>query len=132
MNNLTILTQRYKQELESINNIRCRQVGKELYMAEYPISTIDTKLLTALAALLERIVILGHPVYGHSQKLTDMAFEMSRNEIANISNLKCYLGENTVLHLEGYTAFRMSDYRNRLDMMMYCLIKKMKLAESLL
>jgi len=118
MNTVTILTQGFAQELESIN-LCCDR------------AELDTDALTHL---LERIVIFKHPVYGHSRKLADMATELCGGEIhqANRRRLDAYLLEHDELHLEGYAAFRMSDYRNKLDMLMYRLIKKLKLTESLL
>ena len=122
MKALTILTQDFRQDLESVFNLHCYTVGT-LYMARGKFET------EALTCLLERIIILKHPVYGHSSKLTDMAFELRQTEIhqANVLELTRYLMENDLLHLEGYTTFRMTDYRNKLDMMMYYLIKKLKL-----
>jgi len=129
MSILTILTERHKQALEAFN-LHCDATIGGLYETNCPKDKID---IDGITALLERIVILGHPVYGHSHKLADMAFDLCRTGIhqVNVAELTCYLEEYNLLHLEGYAAFRMSDYRNKLDVMMYCLIKKLKLADSL-
>ena len=126
MKTLTILTQNFRQDLEKDFNLRCYTEGT-LHIACGKIDT-DT-----LATLLERIVIFAHPVYGHSPKLADMALELRHTEMhqANMTELARYLEENNLLHLEGYATFRMADYRHKLDMMMYCLIKKLKLSDSL-
>jgi len=125
MKTLTILTQNCQKELEALN-LRCDSFDG-LYSAR---GMVDAD---ALACLLERIIILKHPVYGHSPKLADMALELRHTEIhqANVAELTLYLEENDLLHLEGYAAFRMPEYRHKLDMMMYCLIKKLKLTDNL-
>ena len=127
MKTLTILTVNFRKDLENTLNLRCYPVGG-LYVA------IGSACTDTLATLLERIVILSHPVYGHSPKLIDMAANLRQQEIhkTNVTELMDFLKENDRLHLEGYVAFRMAEYRSKLDMMMYCLIKKLKLTDSLL
>ena len=127
MKALTIVTQDFRQALENALNLKCHASGT-LYEAHGVVST------EALACLLERIVVLSHPVYGNSPKLADMALDLHHTEIhkSNVTELDRYIEDNDLLHLEGYTAFRMSNYRHKLDVMMYCLIKKLKLADSLL
>ena len=129
MKSMTILTQDYRQDLENLN-LPCRAIGS-LYGAKCSRDHLDTD---GLMCLLERIIILGHPVYGHSPKLADMAIELRHTEIhqANVAELTRYFKEQDTLHLEGYAAFRMANYRHKLDMIVYCLIKKLKLADSML
>ena len=128
---MTILTQRHRQALEDILFGLCCVYDGELYKVNCPRDSLD---VDAFVGLLERIVVLEHPVYGHSLKLTDMALELRYTEIhqANVEEFIQYIGEYDLLHLEGYSAFRMPEYRYKLDMMMYGLIKKMKLMDSLL
>lgn len=131
MKTLTILTQKFRQELKNVNpslDLHCHEKGT---LVACKTNKIDTDTLTTL---LERIVILSHPVYGHSPKLADMAINMSHTEVhqANATELTRYLEENNTLHLEGYATFRMSEYHHKLDVMMYCIIKKLKLTDSLL
>jgi len=135
MKNLTIITLSHRQTLtETISNLlkddtRGESHGK-FYKVYCSYDNLDTNVLTYL---LERIVILDHPVYGKSSKLTDMALELKFTDAhrSNVFQLERYLEENDLLHLEGYTIFRMADYRNKLDIMMYCIIKKLKLTDSL-
>ena len=124
---LTILTQDYKDDLEVLLNEQCTANGT-LYMAQGYVE------VEPLAKLLERIVILEHPVYGHSPKLVEIAQSLHHETMhkINVAELTRYLDENDTLHLEGYTAFLMADYRHKLDMLMYCAIKKLKLADVLL
>jgi len=128
---LTILTQRHKQALKDVlPDVRCIHDGG-LYKIRCPSDRLD---VDGLAILLEHIVVLEHPVYGHSLKLADMALALCYTEIhqANVAELLQYIKEYDLLHLEGYAAFRMPEYRYKLDMMMYGLIKKLKLTDSLL
>ena len=128
---LTILTQRHRQALEDVLlGLRCSTRGG-LHEIKCSQDRID---IDALVVLLERIVVLEHPVYGHSLKLADMALEFDYTETrrANAAELLQYIGEYDLLHLEGYAVFRMQNYRYKLDMMMYGLIKKLKLVDSLL
>jgi len=130
MKTLTILTQNFRKELKNFG-LHCSIADANLYLAKYPRDKFDIECFTNL---LERIVILQHPVYSQSPKLADIALELRATEIhqLNTAELANYLASNTTLHLEGYTTFRMADYRHRLDVVMYCIIKKLNLAESLL
>ena len=130
MSIITILTQGYKKNLEDIK-LHCCAGEDSFFKAQCLRKEID---IDALASLLERRVILGHPLYRDSPKLADMALELRGTAVhkANSSELAQYIEENDLLYLEGYAIFRMSDYRHKLDMMMYCLIKKLKLTDSLL
>ena len=130
MSVLTILTQGCQQELEELN-LRCYAVNEGIYQAQHPKDSIDTD---AFACLLERVVVFSHPLYGSSQKLANMALDLRHTEIHQANELEFtrYIVEHELLHLEGYATFRMWRYRNKLDMMMYCLIKKLKLTDPLL
>jgi len=129
MRTLTILTQNFRQNLEELG-LHTNAVERGLYMAKCPREKFDIEVFITL---LEQIVISDHPVYGNSPKLAEMAAELRVTEIhqLNTAELAAYLVANNTLHLEGYATFRMADYRHRLDVMMYCIIKKMKLTESL-
>jgi len=85
--------------------------------------------IEALAQFLEHIAVLRHPVYRYSPKLINIALELRHTEIheTNVKQLTQYLQENDTLHLEGYIAFRMADYHNKLDMMTYCIIKRLQI-----
>ena len=131
MKNLTILTQGYKDTLEEFILQKGILKSGGLYELVCPKNNLDTD---SLAYLLEYIVIQEHPVYRHSPKLTDIALDLPHTKLhkANRLVLKRYLEENDLLHLEGYAAFRMTEYRNHLDIIMYGFIKKLKLTDSLL
>ena len=85
-----------------------------------------------LMDLLTHIVLLEHPIYQNSQKMKDMAGDLKGTALyaATLRDLSRFIKHNRSLNLEGYMAFRMSDYKEKLDMMSYSLIKKMKLAQK--
>jgi len=85
-----------------------------------------------LMALVAEITVWENPVYQHSPKLQGMAHDLSKTPLYD-AELKCltrFLKHSQQLHLEGYATFRMADYREKLDMMSYTLIKKLKLNQQ--
>ena len=129
MRNLVILTQEYKDTLEEFILQKGILKNGGLYELTCPKNNKNTDSLTCL---LEHIVIQRHPIYGHSPKLADMALDLIHTKLhqTNFEALRRYIEENDHLHLEGYATFRMTEYRNQLDIIMYRLIKKLKLTDS--
>jgi len=84
-----------------------------------------------LMIFLEEIAINNNPIYKHSQKLITLAQDLMHTKLHNheLVQLKMYLKNNKILHLEGYTTFRMEEYRNKLDILAYSLIKKLNLMQ---
>lgn len=87
--------------------------------------------MDAFAALLEHVAIQANPVYRHSVKLAELAADLRSTPIhaENTRRLAAFLKHNTSMHLEGYAAFRMRTFKEKLDMMTYTLIKKIRLSE---
>lgn len=137
MKTLRIYTRAYAEILKTFLNARGdgasfkvqeeRQSQSELYAVrcayegEFPAE--------ALTALLEEIAVLENPVYRHSAKLKTLALDLCHTDIhaLNVRRLTAYLKENRVLQVEGYVTFRMAEYREKLDLMMYSLIKRLRL-----
>ena len=88
--------------------------------------------LNELVTLLTDIALYENPVFRHSSKLQDMAKDLKDTEVYDSlrESLGIYIKQNSNLNLEGYINFRMSKYREKLDMMSYSLIKKMKLIQE--
>ena len=86
-------------------------------------------LYKGLMTLLADIAMLENPVYQHSTKLQCMARDLLSAPAYSTYEkaLAGFLKHSKVLHLEGYVAFRMAEYREKLDLMSYSLIKKLKL-----
>ena len=129
MGTLTIYTQFYSHLLQSFAGdvFFC---GPSFCEVRCERAAVDAG---ALAKLLEDIALLRHPIYGPSPKMTDMARALRQTDIHenNVQALSRYLHEHDTLHLEGYAAFRMPEYHEKLDMMSYCVIKKLRLAKQL-
>jgi len=89
------------------------------------------EFIQALMLLLYDIAIQENPVYRHSPKLSDLAegLQNTHLHIHDTRRLKAFIQANKELHLDGYVAFRMEEYREKLDMMLYTIIKKINLSK---
>ncbi|MCL2378934.1 MAG: hypothetical protein FWC77_07395 [Defluviitaleaceae bacterium] len=138
MKQLTIHTRRYSQLLKDfaakaqdngwITAPKTAWKGGEfLVYCRYDHSR--TAFVKGLMALLADITVQENPIYQHSPKLQCMAHDLHKTPIydTEFMGLIRFLKHSRALHLEGYATFRMADYREKLDMMSYTLIKKLKL-----
>ena len=142
MKRLTIYTHSYGQELERfaarvkecegliIRSMGPQESGQVSVVCHY--RRDNSTFLDGLAILLAEVAQQENPLYRHSPKMRDMADDLRGTQIfASIkAALVGFLKHSTVLYLEGYVAFRMSEYREKLDYMSYSLIKKMKLIQQ--
>jgi len=139
MSQLTIYTHRYSKFLECfaidiaegdavISNIVRRKGGLFLLNCNVGSREVAERLLI----LLIDIAMQENPIYKQSSKLQEMAGDLRGTRLyASLRrNLIRFVKHNRVLHLEGYMTFRMTEYREKLDMMSYSLIKKMKLCQQ--
>jgi hypothetical protein len=134
MKTLTLYTQTHTTLLTAYVAERQRERGTKTeqgafgdgWYARYVHMAKDT---AALLGLLEDVSINGHSIYGRSPKLAALARERAFSREGSLKALSLYLRSHNALILEGYSMFRMADYRCKLDMMMYGIIKKMKLTE---
>jgi len=142
MKQLTIYTHRYTQLLENytaeaekaggLKIFKTRGRKGNLYLLNCLANHTEPVFIEGLIALLIDIALQENPVYQHSPKLRDMAGDLRGTLLyANLKRgLIRFLKHSRNLHLEGYVAFRMKEYREKLDMMSYSLIKKMKLIQG--
>ncbi|MCL1877683.1 MAG: hypothetical protein FWF80_02380 [Defluviitaleaceae bacterium] len=81
-----------------------------------------------LLALLADIAALENPVYRHSAKLCEMAISLRKTPLykRELRLLREFFLQNEDLNIEGYTTFRMCEFREKLDAMIYTLVKKIK------
>jgi len=81
-----------------------------------------------LTALLMDIAEAENAVYRYSPKMRGAAAKIRQTPVfqQEAALLKIFLAENKFLFLEGYTTFRLNEYRENLDMMIYTMIKKLK------
>jgi len=141
MKQLTIYTRRYSQLLEDfaaratasgwINASRAA-VASGVLTVYCQYESVKPAFSRGLMNLLADIVVQENPIYQHSSKLKDLADDLRKTPLyyTGLRGLTRYVKHNRALHLEGYVTFRMSDYREKLDMMSYSLIKKLKLAQK--
>ena len=138
---LTVYTNHYEQaltafaaEAENAGRLSPRSEGRRdgLFYLCCAYAARDSAITDGFAALLEYVAIQENPVYRYSPKLTDLAKDLQRTPVhfEILSNLTQYLKTNKTLHLEGYVTFRMADYREKLDILSYSLIKKMELGRG--
>lgn len=133
MKTLTITTQSYGQALQALaadgDGMTVRYAGQHEGLYYMRVIFDGTQPAETLTGLLEYVAVQENPVYRHSEKLTSLALTLRHTPIHadNLSRLTQYIKENRRLHLEGYVVFRMAEYRHKLDMMMFSLIKNMKL-----
>ena len=137
MKQLTIYTRRYSQMLEDFA-ARAKDDG----LLEASRNRCDGGMLTVccqynhvkpffvkeLMNLLTDIIVQENPIFQYSPKLQDMAHDLRKTPLYDtaLKSLMRFLKHNRALHLEGYVTFRMTAYREKLDIMSYTLIKKLK------
>lgn len=132
MKQLTIFTRNYCHLLEKFAHEKCTYktcLRGGMFSVSIRFIITDSPVIEALLTLLTDIALQENPIFKHSPKLQDMAGDLRNTQV--FSNLKRsllrFIKHNNSLHLEGYVAFRMAEYREKLDIMSYSLIKKMKL-----
>ncbi|MCL1883371.1 MAG: putative sporulation protein YtxC [Defluviitaleaceae bacterium] len=69
-----------------------------------------------------------NPIYKHSARLRGMAGELRESPIfgRELNQLREFFTNSRELNIEGYVTFRMCEFREKLDMMIYSLVKKIK------
>lgn len=82
----------------------------------------------ALLDLLCDIAEAENPVYRHSPQLRGMARELRHSPVYSreLRRLRQFVAGSRELFLEGYATFRMSEFREKLDSLIYSLVKKIK------
>ena len=141
MKQLTIYTKRYGQLLkdfaaDATNNgliiRRTDRISGGLFSINCLCNRTGPAFARALMMLLTDIALLENPIYQHSPKLREMAGDLCDTPLyaAAQRDFSHFLRYNRTLHLEGYVTFRMAEYREKLDILSYSLIKKMKLIQQ--
>ena len=140
MKQLTITTSQYSQQLKDfaqkaealgqLSHIRTNCIGKQ-FTINCQYGSVQN-IVDDIIILLTNIAINENPIYKNSPKLQSMARDLHNTGVyVNLQKaLIHFMKQNQNLHLEGYVNFRMSDYHEKLDMMSYSLIKKMKLIQE--
>ena len=86
------------------------------------------RFCAALLELLADIAQAENPVYKYSARLREMAQELRQTPLyaEELQRLKKFVSQSRELNLEGYVLFRMDEFRERLDLLIYSLAKKLK------
>jgi len=132
MKQLTILTYHYSTFLSNFvahtgtGELLVRRGGLTLVKC---VNFANATFCERLLELMVDIALDENPLYQQSAKLRDLAGDLRATPVYGRlrSGLRQFLRHSQTLCLEGYLTFRMSEYREKLDMMSYSLIKKMKL-----
>ncbi|MDR3239986.1 MAG: hypothetical protein LBT44_07875 [Clostridiales bacterium] len=127
MKSLTVCTEAYFNELDAYTVCFVRRAKKrdagviKLYFGEFDAAPVYQ--------LLDWICFQKNPVLKHEPKLAAIIREAIPAAITdkNIQALCAYAAENYWLHLEGYVRFRMADYNDYLNRLLYSIAKKLKL-----
>jgi len=84
-----------------------------------------------LMHLLHKIIMAENPVFRYSPKLRNLANGILGTETHTqaLAELTAFLKANKEINLDGYAAFRMEEYRAKLDMMLYTIMKKINLSK---
>jgi len=134
MKRLAIHTCKYKHEL--INFAKCvsnthictiQNTSNGINIA-WENSTTGS-ILEELLLLLQNIAMHENNVYRYSPKLRDLASGIRNTDlhIQEYEQLKAFIKTNKLLNLEGYVAFRMEPYKEKLDTILYTIVKKINL-----
>ncbi|MCL2578368.1 MAG: putative sporulation protein YtxC [Defluviitaleaceae bacterium] len=85
-----------------------------------------------LLRLLMDIAESENPVYKHSAKLRKMARDLryASTFAHELRLLKEFVSNGKELNIEGYVTFRMGEFREKLDLMIYSLVKKIKFSNG--
>ena len=133
MQRITLHTSNYKQEL--IDFVQALQ--KQGLISVKNNNTLmwekaeTSSLCEELLLLLQHIAMQENPVYRHSPKLKDLAEGLRKTELHIHERIQLaeFTRHNKELNLEGYVLFRMGAYRERLDLILYTIVKKINAAK---
>ena len=131
MEEITLQTQSHPETLEQLlsslpDGMAAVSPGP-LFTLRLPRTALNGE---ALAQQLAYIHLQQHPIFRHSPKLDDIARQLRQTEIhrAHTQKLSRYLDTHPTLNLEGYATFCMADYHHKLDLIAYCIVKRMRRA----
>jgi hypothetical protein len=126
---LTLYTVRYIKLIEERLPVQRKEKCGNDYALYITWENGREALVRSLLAVLEEAAMYENPVYRCSPKMRRLALQLRKMPLYEneTENLRSYLRCNKHLHIEGYVMFRMGKYNESLDMLSYCLIKKLNL-----
>jgi hypothetical protein len=133
MKRFTIYTVKYANELDEF--AAKAAASEAIYIKRKPNNFILSFTVSQreaffemLLAVLTDIAVRENSVYRYSAKLREMAQDLRNTPLygRELRQLREFVSESNELHIEGYVTFRMCEFREKLDTMIYSLVKKIK------
>ncbi|MCL1842850.1 MAG: hypothetical protein FWF79_03480 [Defluviitaleaceae bacterium] len=117
------------EELMQVNF--SKKVKRDTYALAFSLAKREA-FCTSLMDFLMDIAVEENPVYAHSSKLRDMAQDLRNTQIyaRELRRLRGFFLGSREVHIDGYVTFRMGEFREKLDHMIYKLVKKIKFGTS--
>ena len=130
---MLITTHGYQAALQAIAAGNWDDTVPPVSDGEYGELSFDKPDAEALTRLLEWMVVLNHEVYRHSDKLMQLALDLRAQKVHTETRraLARHMQTAEELYLEGYARFRLYDYAQRLDAMMFRIVKNLNLSEAI-
>jgi hypothetical protein len=127
MRTLTVYTDAYFEKLDELTAGFPRRVKRpELHYIKLYYETFDADVFYRL---LDWVAFQENPALRGIPKLAELARAAipASASAQNIVRLQKYIEKNHTLHLEGYVRFRMADYNNYLNRVLYAIVKRINL-----
>lgn len=135
MKRLKLFTEKYEDEMWNFSTNAAMQgivliKSKKKSQRGFSVTLMVAKIENFYELLTSQLMDIAeneNPVYRHSPKLRGMAKNL-RNVLyeQEIQKLSEFLLHSKEINLEGYVMFRMTEFKEKLDMMIYSLVKKLK------
>ncbi|MCL2386123.1 MAG: putative sporulation protein YtxC [Defluviitaleaceae bacterium] len=140
MKKIVIFTTKYENELRDFaakaaaseiiyindSSKKCERYALRISIADK--DAFSEEFLLALMNIAEK----ENPVYRYSAKLRKMARELRESPLQGreLHRLKSFFAASKEINIEGYVTFRMGEFREKLDTMIYSLVKKIKFSNG--
>jgi len=127
MKRITLYTLRYQTELtsfaENIKDICTVEPSKNGFLVSWEL-TNTAPFANRLLEFLQNIALLENPIFKHSSKLKNIVGDLKEINEQELLSLNHYIKTNKEMNLEGYVAFRLTEYKEKLDSLLYSWIRK--------
>ena len=125
MNAVTISTKLYHREMTSFFKQSCIKICQKGDIYFFIINP-QHFCCDILAELLEDIILDNNPIVRSShriyQRMKEIIFIGERPVLQK--DLQVLLAQNETLHIEGYIQFRMQKYENKVNNILYAIVKR--------
>ena len=129
MRTLTIHTDAYLKELDLATSGFIRRVKRpEQGFIKLYYESFDTE---GFYSFLEWVAFQENAALRHTPKLAEIANRLISRDVA-LLNMEClaeYIENNRILNVEGYVRFRMAEYNDYLNCLLYSIIRHTRLTD---